>query len=93
MDCFIFIWIKLEVYVLLKWLGDGWMLDDYVGIESIFLRIRLKLVFLKKGFYRVCLFFWRIELLYLVLYFLVYNKKEVFKDMFCFGYFNMEVFV
>lgn len=93
LDCSISTRTKLEVYASLKWLGDGRTLDDHVGTESTPSRIRLKSVLPKKGFYRVCLFLRRTELLYPVLYLLVYNKKEVSKDTTRLGYSNMEVLV
>lgn len=64
-----------EVYASLQWLGDGRGLDGSIGTESSPSQVTLKSDLPKKGFYRVCVYRREADVLYPVLYFLVYSKK------------------
>ncbi|XP_061166097.1 kyphoscoliosis peptidase-like [Saccostrea echinata] len=67
----------LDVYASLRWLEDGRNFDDYMGTDSSLSEIKLKSLLPKKGFYRVCLYLRRGDVLYPVLYLLLENKKGV----------------
>ncbi|XP_062603589.1 kyphoscoliosis peptidase-like [Saccostrea cucullata] len=83
----------LDVYASLRWLEDGRNFDDYMGTDSSLSEVKLKSLLPKKGFYRLCLYLRRGDILYPVLNLLLENKKGVHSTPPNFSQINKDILI